>query len=215
MRIIGVTDIHGNIKMSHKLSEALPALSPDLLLVAGDITNFGGARTAERVLEPLLNVGTSLIAVFGNCDGKDVPSLLEELGASAHDKRVEVSGLGIVGLGGSNTTPFNTIWELSEEDIGSILERNYHPGDLILSHAPPYGTKADRIHSGIHVGSRALRKFIEEKQPPLVLTGHIHEARSVDTIGETLVVNPGPLFRGYYAIIEVENGRVRAKLEKL
>jgi len=215
MRIVGVADIHGNVRMSSKLAEALPDLLPDLILIAGDITNFGTARTAKEVLGPLLSRGIPLIAVFGNCDGRDVPGFLEELQISAHDKRVEVNGLEIVGVGGSNITPFSTVWELSEDEIGPILERNYRPGDIILSHVPPYGTKADMTNSGVHVGSRALRKFIEGEHPPLVLTGHIHEARSVDSIGETLVVNPGPLFRGYYAVIEVEKDRVKAKLERL
>ncbi len=215
MKIVGVTDIHGNIRMSRKLAEALPDLSPNLILVAGDVTNFGTATAAKRVLEPLLDRGIPLIAVFGNCDGRDVPDFLEELRISAHNKRVEVNGLGIVGVGGSNITPFSTVWELSEDEIENILSRNYHEGDVILSHVPPYNTKADRTHSCLHVGSKALRRFIEEKKPPLVLTGHIHEARSIDRIGETLIVNPGPLFRGYYAEITIEDGRASARLKRL
>jgi len=144
------------------------------------------------------------VAVHGNCDGRDVPELLEKLGISAHDKRIEVNGIGVVGIGGSNITPFHTVWELTEDEIREILERNYRDGDVILSHVPPYGTKADLTHSGLHVGSQALREFIEEKKPPLVITGHIHEGRSVDKIGETLVVNPGPLFRGYYAVVDLD-----------
>ena len=47
-----------------------------------------------------------------------------------------------------------------------------------------------------HVGSRALRAFLERTQPPLSLSGHIHEGPAVsgrfhDAIGRTRVVNPG------------------------
>lgn len=215
MRIIGITDIHGRSELIHKLVERLENETFSIIMIAGDITNFQGREKAAKVLESLLSREVPLVAVFGNCDGRDVPDFLDDLGINAHNRRVEVKGLGVVGIGGSNITPFNTIWELSEEEIAGILTRNYRPGDLILSHVPPYDTKADRVHSGAHVGSKALRRFIEENQPPLVLTGHIHEGRSVDRIGKTLVVNPGPLFRGYYAVIELKKGEAKAELKKL
>jgi putative phosphoesterase len=215
MRILGITDIHGRIEFVQKLVERVKNETFDAMMVAGDITHFQGREKAVRVLKPLLSLGIPLVAVFGNCDGEDIPDLLNELGINAHNRRVEIRGVGIVGIGGSNITPFTTIWELSEEEIAEILRKNYQPGDLILSHVPPYGTKTDRVHSGAHVGSTALREFIEENQPPLVLTGHIHEGRSIDKIGKTLVVNPGPLFRGYYAVIELKKEEAEAELRKL
>jgi len=192
MKAVAISDVHGNRKAVERLVKVLGS-EFDALLIAGDITHFSNAESARKVLEPLLEVGIKIVAVHGNCDGRDVPGLLEELGISAHNKRIEVRGIGIVGIGGSNITPFHTVWELSEDEIREILEGNYRKGDVILSHAPPYGTRADLTRSGLHVGSRALREFIEKKKPPLVITGHIHEARSVDRVGDTLIVNPGPL----------------------
>ncbi len=210
MLVVAVTDVHGDSKAAEELAERIVKMErePDAIFIAGDITNFGSARVAEKVLRPLLELGIPIVAVHGNCDGRDVPEYLEELGISAHDRRVEVRGIGVVGIGGSNITPFHTIWELSEEEIEAILRRNYRAGDVILSHVPPYGTKVDLTRSGIHVGSKALRKFIWENKPPLVITGHIHEARGVDKVNGSLVVNPGPLFRGYYALVEIEETRV-------
>ncbi|WP_457741858.1 metallophosphoesterase family protein [Thermococcus sp.] len=203
MRIVAISDIHGNLKTVRRLVESLNQ-EFDALLVAGDITHFSGAESARKVLEPLLEAGIKIVAVHGNCDGMDVPELLEKLGISAHDNRVKIGKTGIVGIGGSNITPFHTVWELSEHEIRGILERNYQKGDLILSHVPPHGTKADLTHSGLHAGSKALREFIEERLPPIVVAGHIHEARSIDKVGETLVVNPGPLFKGYYAVVDLD-----------
>jgi Icc-related predicted phosphoesterase len=67
---------------------------------------------------------------------------------------------------------------------------------LFILHSPPRDTHCDRIASGAHVGSRAIRAFVERWQPPLVLSGHIHEAPRLsssyrDTLGRTVVVNPG------------------------
>jgi Icc-related predicted phosphoesterase len=73
------------------------------------------------------------------------------------------------------------------------------PGDrtLFVLHSPPNGTRCDLVATGRHVGSRAIRAFVERHQPPFVLSGHIHESPRVgggsyeDRIGRTAVVNPG------------------------
>ena len=67
---------------------------------------------------------------------------------------------------------------------------------LFVLHSPPRGTRCDMVGAALHVGSRAIRAFIERHQPPLVLSGHIHESPRVsssyrDLIGRTVVVNPG------------------------
>jgi Icc-related predicted phosphoesterase len=67
---------------------------------------------------------------------------------------------------------------------------------LLVSHTPPRDTRCDVTAGRAHVGSRALRQFIERRQPPLVLSGHIHESPRMtgayrDAIGRTVVVNPG------------------------
>jgi uncharacterized protein len=38
-----------------------------------------------------------------------------------------------------------------------------------------------------------------------VLCGHIHEARGVDHIGRTPIVNPGPVAAGHYAVVMVDD----------
>lgn len=58
-----------------------------------------------------------------------------------------------------------------------------------LFHAPPYRTVLDRaaldgrmvdhVPLDVHVGSIAIRRFIEERQPRLTLHGHIHEAARI------------------------------------
>ena len=82
-------------------------------------------------------------------------------------------------------------------DALATLESLAAPADtLYVCHTPPHATRCDMIGAGVHVGSRALREFILRHQPPLVLSGHIHESPRVssawrDTLGRTVVVNPG------------------------
>jgi Icc-related predicted phosphoesterase len=77
---------------------------------------------------------------------------------------------------------FGTIREdLEELAGGGDLERA-----VFLFHTPPYGTALDRAaldgqsvdHAplDVHVGSIAVRRFIEARQPLLTLHGHVHES---------------------------------------
>lgn len=67
---------------------------------------------------------------------------------------------------------------------------------MFVLHSPPRDTRCDMIGARQHVGSRAIRAFLERHQPPLALSGHIHESPRIssayrDAIGRTVVVNPG------------------------
>lgn len=80
--------------------------------------------------------------------------------------------------------------------LESLAGRTAPADTLFVLHSPPHGTKCDVMAGGHHVGSRAIRAFVERHQPPLVLSGHIHESPRVsgawrDAVGRTVVVNPG------------------------
>ena len=69
---------------------------------------------------------------------------------------------------------------------------------VYVLHSPPRDTVCDVISTRQHVGSRAIRVFIEAQQPRLVLSGHIHESPRIsgawrDRLGRTPVVNPGQI----------------------
>ena len=80
--------------------------------------------------------------------------------------------------------------------LADLVELGPADRTVFVLHSPPRETHCDQIGAGRHVGSRAIRAFIERSQPPLVLCGHIHESPRVsssyrDTLGRTVVVNPG------------------------
>lgn len=66
---------------------------------------------------------------------------------------------------------------------------------VYVMHTPPDSTNLDMVATG-HVGSFAVRNFIERCQPYLTLHGHIHETVAIsgkfsDRIGETLCMSAG------------------------
>jgi len=86
------------------------------------------------------------------------------------------------------------------EDINSLAENRSMQRAVWLFHTPPHETRLDRaaldgraidgVPLDVHVGSIAVRRFIEEKQPLVTLHGHIHESARLtgswrDRIGET------------------------------
>jgi len=80
--------------------------------------------------------------------------------------------------------------------LEGLAARTIAAETVFVLHSPPRDTRCDMIGARAHVGSRAIRRFVESHQPPLVLSGHIHESPRVsasyrDRIGASTIVNPG------------------------
>lgn len=97
-----------------------------------------------------------------------------------------------------------TIWE----DLLSYAADRDLSNSIILFHAPPYDTGLDRAALDgkmvdyapldVHVGSIAIRRFIEQYQPLITLHGHIHESFSItgtwkEYIGKTVCMSAAGL----------------------
>jgi Icc-related predicted phosphoesterase len=60
---------------------------------------------------------------------------------------------------------------------------------VLVVHSPPKG----HVDGGRHLGSEAILRAVEEKQPRLVVCGHIHESAGEESqIGASRVLNAGP-----------------------
>lgn len=208
MKIIAFGDIH----MEYGALQAVSGLAgADMVIVTGDLTNFGNHEAAHQVISAIRDINPNIYAQPGNLDDASVMTYLNELGINLHGRGFLFEDVGVFGVGGSNPTPFNTPTEFSEDEIGRLLEQGHSTVSharikIMVPHAPPYDTAADRISNGMHVGSKAVRKFIERVQPDFCLTGHIHEARSLDRIGRTVIVNPGMLGKDGWIELQNESG---------
>ncbi len=207
MRIYAASDIHGSARAAAMIRQNLAAHRPDVFVAAGDVTNFGPVEYAREFFSGL---AVRTLAVPGNCDPRALEPVLGELGVNLHGRKAIVGGRTFVGIGGSNPTPFGTPFELPEEEILATLRRTMERDAILVSHPPPRGY-VDVAHSGGHVGSTAVRAIVEEFEPPLVLCGHIHEARGTATHGRTTIVNAGAARDGHSALVEID-GEVRVQL---
>lgn len=212
MIIVIITDIHGNTSPLNTLGKALS--EADLVIIAGDLTHFGGEKEARQVIDAVSRYNNNILAVTGNCDTKEVDDYLSTLGINLHGRSVRQNGLNIVGAGGSLPCPSPTPNVYSEEEFAAIFEQSVEGTDnnapmILVSHQPPLDTKNDMLTTGEHVGSRSVREFIEKYRPLVCFSGHIHEAPGIDEIGVTKIVNPGPLGTRSYAYLDIEDGEIK------
>jgi len=215
-KLLCITDIHSAAEVLENILQA--AGTADGLLLGGDITHFGQADEAERLVRRAQAFHTNVFAVSGNCDSAEIERRLEQLGVTVHGQGRILGELGIHGLSGA--PPWQPrMYEFNEQQLAQALESGFRATDaasrrVVLAHVPPRGCKLDRTFLLQHVGSTALREHIEQCQPEVVVCGHIHEARGIERLGQTTVVNCGAATRGYYAVVELDH-QVRATLHRV
>ena len=108
---------------------------------------------------------------------------------------------------GSHTIPvpeselkYSTI----KEDLKKLTMNDNLEKAVFLFHSPPYQTYLDRaaldgkmidyVPLDVHVGSIAIKRFIEKKQPLITLHGHVHESARItgswkDNINKTIMLS--------------------------
>ncbi len=220
MKIICTSDLHGQLPR-------IPVC--DLLLIAGDICPVSNHEVAYQ-REWLCTTfrywlakikAKKIIFIAGNHDFvfQDAPHQLpiywtqKNNTSYLQDSSAVVDGLKIWG----------TPWQLPFYDWAfnaceASLAEKYRaiPGDtnIIVSHGPPYGHTDWSNYGNQHTGSTSLLKTIQQIQPLLVVTGHIHEAVGFAHINKTLAVNCAAVDEKYIlrpqplAQIEVKDNKV-------
>jgi len=87
-----------------------------------------------------------------------------------------------------------------QDDLVKLVKDQPLDGAIFLFHSPPYQSKLDRaaldgrtidhVPLDVHVGSIAIRRFIQQRGPRITLHGHVHESARLtgawaDRIGAT------------------------------
>jgi len=215
MKILAISDIHS--AENDNLIDYIENNDIDLVIISGDVTDFGPLEFVDTFIKKIIDCNCDVVAVPGNCDPNGVCNAIKKAGAiCTHNKVISFDDFLIFGYGGSNPTPFNTPGEVEDtkihSDIYNLINEYERVSDpkinkfkILLTHAPPFNTAADLIDGGDHVGSQAIRQIIENFKIDINICGHIHEAKSIDKVGITTVINPGMLQNNGAALITIDN----------
>ena len=192
MKFLLFSDVHCDVQACEQIVAA--ARHVDFAIGAGDFGLF--RKGLDKTFAALSDIQAPTIVVPGNheshaellkaCDGLRHFHVL-------HGNSVRVNGVTFHGLGGGvPLTPFGP-WSVdhSEDEAAALLPKG--AGDHVLvTHSPPFGC-LDELSGGEHVGSRAVRSFVDQTRPLFVVCGHIHEhAGEQSEIDGVPVINAGP-----------------------
>ena len=157
----------------------------------------------------LTRLNVPLLYVPGNHD----PDNLAVPGGQGIDGRVvKIQGLWIGGLGGSRRYKSDGIHQYTEGEmrwrvmrmLPAMMARRISRGhglDLLLTHAPPFGVHD--MPDPAHIGFASFRLMIKLARPKLMLHGHSHAVRNVDTM-ESLLFDT-PVMNVYpYRVVDLE-----------
>lgn len=194
MRILAFSDLHRDLDQAARLTEM--SKDADLVIGAGDFASIH--EGLEETIEALSGIDAPTILVAGN--NETLTALKEAAGqwpsaTVLHGDSVEIDGRTFFGLGGGiPVTPWDWSFDVEESDAEAALA-DLPEGAVLVVHSPPKG-HCDEAGNGMSLGSAAILKAIEARQPVLAVCGHIHESWGQESrAGETEIVNLGPAGR--------------------
>jgi len=187
MRIYAVADIHGKAKKISKIKQVISQKYPDILVIAGDITNY---FSPLKTLAMLSEIPIPILCIRGNSDFFNVEGLIH------HQKNTTLLGhlpfvyedTGFIGLNGTIPLPFGSKICFKEKNRLDDIKPYINRQTILVVHPPPRSV-CDKVGNKFCAGSFNLKAFIEENPPLMVLCGHIHEQAGYQFLKETLVVN--------------------------
>ena len=210
LRALILSDIHNQkITLENILFKTEETIrKPFTVLITGDITNFGSIENMASLLELVSNYSSQIYFIFGNCDPIYDMKKLQTSSFHVESNPQRLEGITFVGFGSAHPKVNKKILRKLEKNAEKVC---------LLTHAPPYGTNADLVSLDKHAGSKEIRKVIDTYTNIfLSVPGHIHDSPTISFLGDCCIINPGPVTRGNYGIIEIdENYAIQGRIHNI
>jgi Icc-related predicted phosphoesterase len=203
MRIYAVADIHGKNKRIIEIKDIISLKKPDILVIAGDITNY---ISPQKTFELLKDISIPIFCIRGNSDFKCVEKLsLEQNNMSllGHTP-VIYQNTQFLGLNGTIPLPFLSKIYLREAKRFGLIKHVITPETILVVHPPPRGI-CDKVGNKFSAGNFQLKALLKKHSPLMVLCGHIHEQAGYQFFMNTLVVNCAMNNKSSGAIIDYDS----------
>lgn len=201
MLILHFSDLHCSTRNLERLLLQPAVRDVKVVVFTGD------AECDSETVEILLRTGKRVFFVPGNMDDVAIAKEFDGKGMNIDSRAVDYEGYLFAGVGGLSYV--SSIAALREK----LRKLDFANRLVLISHHPPRNGVTDVTFFGTSAGLVELRALVLEFKPIVSLHGHIHEAPGFTRLGETLVVNPGPLKYGRYALVDLRT--LTVKLERL
>lgn len=190
MKILALSDIHGDRDFIRKMAEKGAREKVDLVLIAGDFVGFDGS--VDGLIGPFKEKGLEVGILPGNHEGlAETGFLVEKYGIkNLHGYILKKGNIGIFGCGYGDIG----IHQLTDKEFFETLKKGNDSlkgikKKIMVTHVQPKGSL---VGLGMFPGKEGVRKAVEEFQPDIHICGHVHEAEGIEeVIGKTRVINVG------------------------
>jgi len=197
MKILAFADMHGKQSALKNLAKKAEKEDVDYLVCAGDISVFEHAL--DLLFFRLNKIGKTVLVIPGNHESEEELKIITDLFdniAYIHKRAYKIGNYIFLGYGGGGFSMqdprFRRVAKKFAAEIKKEKKKNKKLKVILITHAPPHGTKLDII-CGEHCGNKDIKEFIDEVSVNLVISGHLHETAGTDYIEKkTRFVNPGP-----------------------
>ena len=199
MRIAAAADLHFTPQNYDRIREQMNQVrdEADVLVLAGDLTNFGRPDEMESLLSALVRIRVPMIAVLGNHDyesghSAELMKMMTDAGIKVLDGTAyERDGVGFAGTKGfSGGFGRGMLTAFGEPEVKAFvqagidealkLERGLSqlrtPKRVVVVHYAPIGdtVKGEPLEIYPFLGSSRLSEVIDRHGADLVLHGHAH-----------------------------------------
>ena len=173
MRLAIVSDIHGNLPALEAVIEDIKTRAPDMVVNLGDCVS--GPLWPREVCDLLMSLNWPTIR--GNCD--------RAVGTTPREV-----------LGASDAYAYDCLDSQHLEWLANLLKPHVIAKDVFACHGTPAADDEyliDKIAGDVLIAPRPeeVAKKLREVAEPIILCGHSHVPRIVQTSSSTTVVNPG------------------------
>ncbi|MFW6220794.1 MAG: metallophosphoesterase family protein [Nanoarchaeota archaeon] len=190
MKILAFTDVHGSIKELNKLKKK--SKSADFICCCGDFTIF--ETNLLKILEKINSFNKKIFLIAGNHEDPKTIEVFSELFENIiflNNSYYLYKDILILGAEGNGFATIDNEFKKTANYFKKIIKKINPKKIILITHAPPYKTKHDKIDN-YYNGNKTIRKFIEEIKPLYAFSGHIHENfNTTDKIKNTITINPG------------------------
>jgi len=204
MKILAISDLHGDLRLAAK---AAHQLGPDLLLCCGD---WGDAdQVGESDLEGFLDL-CPVLSTYGNHDPVELLARLKNRDGSAvllgQDEVRDFHGLRLAGIGGIWARSHRLACYVTDSEVAQWASAIAHKGpvDILLTHGCPVGL-ADLTPSGRHGGQRCFLNAFKTISPRVHLCGHLHVPQERELKDGRKIINVGATPQGNIAVIDFDS----------